>query len=114
MTTGKKKIIGTGRTLPFVTRNKTVVSGFLSVVESNLGGMQSARVKLPEGTLGVLVIGYWLLVIGYWLLVIGYWLLVIGYWLLLLLLLLFLLFVVFRMDFVLASDLEASASLWAR
>lgn len=38
LTTGKKKIIGTGRTLPFVTRNKTIVSGFLSVVESHVGG----------------------------------------------------------------------------
>lgn len=36
--TGKKKIIGTGRALPLLTRAGSVVSGHLSVVESKVGG----------------------------------------------------------------------------
>jgi len=38
LTTGKKKIIGTGRALPLLSRGGTVISGHLSVVESKSAG----------------------------------------------------------------------------
>jgi PAS domain S-box-containing protein len=40
ITTGKKKIIGTGRALPLLTRSATIISSHLSVVESRVGGQR--------------------------------------------------------------------------